>query len=148
ALWWLAAVIAVLVPLLHWVLVPTLALLGPILALRTFARDRSVCGGSGLCPSCGDALRFGGASRPESFTHACPTCHQSLDTPPCRSPQRLANHAAARTATSRTPGCGRHATRSRDWHRETPSPPVWMRPGRPAVLRPSANSRSCRATSL
>lgn len=78
-LWWLAAGISVLVPLLHWVLVPSLALLGPVMAARAFARDREVDAGSGTCPACGAALQFSGATRIAGFTHTCPVCRLTLD---------------------------------------------------------------------
>ena len=75
---WLFAVITVLVPFLHWVLVPGLALLGPILALRTFGFDREVCGGGGPCPVCQSPIPFVRFAHPESFSTACGTCRFSL----------------------------------------------------------------------
>jgi|GEM_PF-4531498 len=72
--WWVAAVISALVPFAHWVLVPTLFLLGPVMAAFALSRDRVVRDGVGTCPTCAAAVTFAGASRPESFSTTCPAC--------------------------------------------------------------------------
>jgi hypothetical protein len=79
---WAFAVIALLVPFLHWVLVPALALLGPVVAVRAFANDRQVCGGGGPCPACGAALAFARSATPEAFHQTCTTCRLSLEVVP------------------------------------------------------------------
>ncbi len=79
---WLFAVITVLVPILHWVLVPCLLLLGPILAIRAFGFDRQVFGGGGACPACRSPIHFPRAAHPDSFTAACHVCRSSLNVQP------------------------------------------------------------------
>lgn len=75
---WAFALIAVLVPFLHWVLVPALILLGPVVALRAFANDRQVSGGGGPCPVCASVLTFARSAKPEAFQQTCPGCRLSL----------------------------------------------------------------------
>ena len=81
-IWWTVAVIAVLVPLLHWALVPGFALAGPIMAIRAFGFDRQVCGGAGACPVCSSPLTFPRSAHPESFTATCRVCRTSLQVQP------------------------------------------------------------------
>ncbi len=80
--WWLAAIISALVPLAHWVLVPTLLLLGPIMAVRAYSRDRVVRDGAGSCPTCNEPVTFTGQSRPESFSTTCPSCGLTISISP------------------------------------------------------------------
>jgi hypothetical protein len=82
---WMFAVIAVLVPILHWVLVPALVLLGPIVAARAFAHERQVCAGGGACPVCGSALVFVHSAHPDTFSQPCRVCHLSLSVTPAES---------------------------------------------------------------
>jgi hypothetical protein len=79
---WLFAAAALLIPVLHWVLVPSLTLLGPILALRAFGFDRQVSGGGGPCPVCQHAVVFPRSPHPESFTAVCRACRSSIDVQP------------------------------------------------------------------
>lgn len=53
---WAAAVAAVFLPVLHFVLVPALLLAGPVAALVRHRERRSVLGYAGTCPACGAAL--------------------------------------------------------------------------------------------
>lgn len=92
AVCWGFAVIALLVPLLHWVLVPLLLLLGPVVAARAFARDRQVCGGGGRCPACAGPVAFMGSARPEAFQQTCPGCRLSLEVSPA--PASALSHPA------------------------------------------------------
>lgn len=75
---WAFALVAVLVPFLHWVLVPALVLLGPVVAVRAFANDRQVSGGGGPCPVCATVLTFARSAKPEAFQQTCPGCRLSL----------------------------------------------------------------------
>jgi len=92
--WWVAAVISALVPFAHWVLVPTLFLLGPVMAAFALSRDRVVRDGVGTCPTCASAVTFAGASRPESFSTTCPACGLTITI------------TAAENAGRATPGAG------------------------------------------
>lgn len=53
---WGAAIVAVFLPLLHFVLVPALLIAGPVAALVRYREQRSVLGFDGACPACGAAL--------------------------------------------------------------------------------------------
>lgn len=53
---WAAAVAAVFLPVLHFVLVPALLLAGPIAALARYREARSLLGYEGVCPACSAAL--------------------------------------------------------------------------------------------
>lgn len=50
---WGGAIIAVLIPLVHFILVPTLLLAGPIAASIIYGQKDVVLGGTGTCPHCG-----------------------------------------------------------------------------------------------
>ncbi len=62
---WGAAVLAVLLPVLHWVLVPSLLIGGPIFAFLRYHERITVLAARGPCPACGVELLFalGQASR-------------------------------------------------------------------------------------
>ena len=53
---WGAAVVAVFIPLLHFVLVPLFLILGPVAAVWAYGQASVVLGGLGLCPNCGASL--------------------------------------------------------------------------------------------
>ena len=61
---WGAAVAAVFLPVLHFVLVPTLLIAGPLLAFARLGERRTVTGITGPCPVCGGVitLRPGGTA--------------------------------------------------------------------------------------
>jgi hypothetical protein len=48
-----AAVLAVFIPIVHFVLVPTALLLGVVFGVRRLAQVETFRGGSGACPYCG-----------------------------------------------------------------------------------------------
>jgi len=62
---WLAAVLAVLLPVLHWVLVPSLLIGGPVFAFMRYRERMTVLAARGPCPACGVEMSFalGQASR-------------------------------------------------------------------------------------
>lgn len=55
---WGLMVVAVFVPVLHFVLVPSLFLIGPLLGLQRLGERASVREASGACPGCGAPCRF------------------------------------------------------------------------------------------
>ena len=58
------AALSVLIPILHFFLVPMLVLLSVLLASFTYARRERIRGGRGVCPLCGEIFPlFSGASR-------------------------------------------------------------------------------------
>lgn len=58
ALCWLAAVLAVFLPLLHFVLVPALLVGGPLYALSLRHESATLLRASGPCPACGQHVEF------------------------------------------------------------------------------------------
>jgi hypothetical protein len=82
ALWWFCAACAVLIPVLHWVLVPGLTLVGPIMASRAFGFTRQVCGGGGNCPSCLQPVAFPRTPHADGFSLGCPRCRTSIAVKP------------------------------------------------------------------
>ncbi len=50
---WLAAVAAVFLPLLHFILVPSLLLLGPLMFFWKLREHVTLLGADGPCPACG-----------------------------------------------------------------------------------------------
>lgn len=76
---WALAFGAVFLPVLHFVLVPSLVLAGPVLAVWSLRQGRRVRRVDGVCPRCGvrQAFRPGGAPRPQR-TIDCPSCRTQL----------------------------------------------------------------------
>ena len=79
ALCWGLGVLAILVPIAHFVLVPGFVLLGIALAVGRLREAATIVGVSGACPRCGveRALEAGGRLRAETRA-ACPECHNTL----------------------------------------------------------------------
>lgn len=50
---WGAAVVSVLIPLAHFVLVPGFLIAGPIVAYFVYQNEKMILGGQGTCPNCG-----------------------------------------------------------------------------------------------
>jgi hypothetical protein len=76
---WGAAVIAAFIPVAHFLLVPALAIAGPVWAVLRFREHRRLARAHGVCPRCGRVQDFtpGGtlARRP---TVQCPGCFNRL----------------------------------------------------------------------
>ena len=72
---WLLAVLAVFLPVLHFVLVPVFLIGGPLLALQRFGERVSVIEVRGTCPGCGvpqtQTLRTAARARLEFRCDAC-----------------------------------------------------------------------------
>jgi len=76
---WGLAVVTVLVPIAHFVLVPGFFVLGIVLAVRRFGEATTVLGAFGHCPRCDAARDFiaTGALRAEMRAQ-CPVCRNEL----------------------------------------------------------------------
>ena len=55
---WGAMVVAVFVPILHFILVPALFIAGPIVAAVIYQQPSVVLGGFGACPYCGQEMQI------------------------------------------------------------------------------------------
>jgi hypothetical protein len=53
---WGAMVIAVFIPILHFILVPAFFVAGPIVAAIIYQQTSVVLGGFGICPYCGEEM--------------------------------------------------------------------------------------------
>src|SRR5689334_19748665 len=71
--WGLAAV-AVLIPLLHFILVPSLVIAGPISAYMTLQQESVVLGGESRCPECGADLVIVRAPEKWPLSDLCAKC--------------------------------------------------------------------------
>ena len=76
---WGLALVSVFIPVAHFVLVPTFAVAGVVLAGLRLREDRRLVRVSGTCPRCGVQQEFeaGGRFRGERALD-CPRCHQHL----------------------------------------------------------------------
>jgi hypothetical protein len=76
---WGLAVVAVLVPVLHFVLVPGLLLAGPLLAVQRLGERVTVVGARGECPGCGAPQTFTLAMAPtERMPLRCEACGRQV----------------------------------------------------------------------
>lgn len=75
---WGAAIGAVFLPVLHFVLVPSLLLAGPLLAFARLGEKRTVTRIAGPCPACGGAiaLRPGGSA---AAVVRCDHCRRAVE---------------------------------------------------------------------
>ena len=76
---WALAVVTVLVPIAHFVLVPGFLLIGPFVAWRRFLADRVVLGGLGTCPRCTKPLRVPRTVETWPFAASCDACRAILE---------------------------------------------------------------------
>jgi hypothetical protein len=75
---WCAALISVIIPLLHFVLVPSLLLAGPILAFIVLGQRSVVLGGEGICPNCQAFLPIARTAYQFPISDICAKCYSSL----------------------------------------------------------------------
>ena len=77
---WGAALLAVFIPIAHFVLVPTLVVLGAVLGALRLRQDRVIVRVVGPCPRCGRADEFPlDTRRVTSQRLTCPGCHSNVD---------------------------------------------------------------------
>jgi hypothetical protein len=78
ALMWGLAIVSILVPGLHFILVPGFLIAGPVLAF-TVVRQRSVVlGGEGTCPACGELVPISRGVEEWPQTDVCMRCQAFL----------------------------------------------------------------------
>ena len=77
---WGAALLAVFIPIAHFVLVPTLLVLGAVLGALRLRQDRVIVSVVGPCPRCGRAGEFPlDTRRATSQRLTLPGCHTNED---------------------------------------------------------------------
>ena len=77
---WGAAIVAVFLPVLHFILVPSLLVGGPLYAMMMIREKVTVLGADGNCPACGVAQHprlKSGASATMGFR--CESCRRALE---------------------------------------------------------------------
>ncbi len=76
---WGLAIVTVLVPVLHFVLVPGLLIAGPLVALQRLRERMTVIGARGDCPGCGAPQDFAVGSAPAPrMALRCATCSRQV----------------------------------------------------------------------
>jgi hypothetical protein len=75
---WVAATFCVVLPLLHFFLVPSLLLAGPIAAFFVFQQTDVVLGGEGTCPRCGKPFKIARTKIKWPVDDVCSECHNSV----------------------------------------------------------------------
>ena len=77
---WALAVVAVFLPVLHFVLAPLLILAGPALAWQHLHEAATLVSAEGSCPACGEAQRFTPHERwRERTVLRCEACGRRLE---------------------------------------------------------------------
>lgn len=82
AIFWAIAIFCVLIPILHFVLVPTFLILGPIMGYRAYKQESVVLGGIGTCPRCHKELPIEKAKADWPISDLCTSCHNSVKIEP------------------------------------------------------------------
>lgn len=75
---WGAAVFSILIPMLHFVLVPGLLVLGPAAAYWVFQIKESIEGGSGTCPKCSSTFQVEKSPAKWPLNDLCSGCHSNV----------------------------------------------------------------------
>src|SRR4051812_39604493 len=75
---WGGAVVAVFMPLVHFVLVPCLIIAGPIMFFFVADRESVVLGGVGVCPGCSAALPIARAAVKFPLSDLCTSCQSTV----------------------------------------------------------------------
>jgi hypothetical protein len=75
---WALAVVSVLIPGAHFVLVPGFLLAGPIAGYLRTRQTRGILGGEGVCPACGARIYIG--AHPDSWplSDHCDACRRPV----------------------------------------------------------------------
>jgi hypothetical protein len=79
---WIAALVSIFIPLLHFILVPGFLIAGPILVYFIFGQENRVLGGEGVCPFCHAPLILASATLNFPISDLCTDCHNSLKIEP------------------------------------------------------------------
>lgn len=82
ALCWCGAVLSVILPLVHFILVPGLFVAGPLLAYWISGQESVILDGTASCPSCGKELRIARAKYRMPASELCTQCQSSLKISP------------------------------------------------------------------
>ncbi|MBC7692325.1 MAG: hypothetical protein H7222_11225 [Methylotenera sp.] len=78
ALLWGIGIFCVILPLVHFFLVPSFLIAGPIAASIVYAKDRMILGGKGLCPHCKQDLPIAKTQDQWPISDLCTVCQSAL----------------------------------------------------------------------
>jgi len=77
---WGIALLTILVPMAHFVLVPGFFIAGIVVGLKRLREPATVTGVQGICPRCGEERVFeAGGQLKASSRVSCPVCHNQLE---------------------------------------------------------------------
>lgn len=76
---WGGAIVAVFMPLIHFVLVPSLLLAGPIVAYVFYQSESVVLGGEGHCPSCQKPFKIVRQKNKWPLKDICSSCQSEVE---------------------------------------------------------------------
>lgn len=75
---WALAMISVLIPLAHFILVPAFLLAGPIAAFAVYQRESMIMGGKGTCPNCDAPFTVAKGKVRWPFQDLCSQCQSQV----------------------------------------------------------------------
>ena len=86
---WVAALIAVFIPLAHFFLVPAFFILGPVLGLRQLQITKQITGGTASCPACASDLKIEKCSYKWPLEELCTNCRRNITIEPASKNQHI-----------------------------------------------------------
>jgi hypothetical protein len=75
---WGTACLSIVIPVLHFILVPGFVLAGPIMAIIIAKQEKMVIGGEGPCPVCQNTLAVDRVAFHFPIIEVCSKCHTRL----------------------------------------------------------------------
>jgi hypothetical protein len=75
---WLLAIACILLPIVHFILVPLLLIAGPIVAIWNYNRKSIIKGGSGPCPFCEKDVSIGRGPDVWPIDELCTKCQNNF----------------------------------------------------------------------
>jgi hypothetical protein len=82
AIFWAIALVCVLIPMLHFVLVPAFLLIGIIMFAKTMSQAQLIWNADGECPACHAKTHFDGPINAVESKEICPSCRTLLKIKP------------------------------------------------------------------
>ena len=70
---------AVIMPVIHYILVPVLMITTFVMALEKYSQLRFIEGGTGSCPKCGESIELEKSKYKERLTDSCAKCHEDVE---------------------------------------------------------------------
>jgi hypothetical protein len=77
-IFWGAGLAAAFIPLLHFVLVPLLLIIGLVASLTAYSATSVILGGGGPCPECGANLPIARMANKPPLTDLCTQCRRNV----------------------------------------------------------------------